>query len=210
MINARQNLPMRLMLYLALVCAASAAPEFIGVMAAGSQTLFAIRERESAPATWLALGARVGEFVVFSYDTKTESLVLKQGDEQIVLRLPEARMRMSRDEVVLGLQQILNVKNGKDICDLLHPQLKPLFKDVPCDSLPYNEVLEPGTKVEIREIPAEWAQPLAKSLSEIERVLGVRPAYALWITVGGKVRTMTSVVQVGESWYLTPGVPPER
>jgi hypothetical protein len=106
--------------------------------------------------------------------------------------------------------KILNVQSAKDICDLLHPKLKSLFKDVPCDSITYGEVLEPGTKVEIREIPDEWSKVLSKSLSEIESVMGVRPTYALWITVRGKVRTMTSVVQVGESWYLTPGVPQEQ
>jgi hypothetical protein len=195
---------------LAIACVSSAAPEFVGVVASSKQTLFAIRESESAPARWLSIGAQIGEFVVFSYDAKAESLVLKKEGEQIALRLPESRVLMSRDEVVVGLQKILNVKSAKDICDLLHPKLKPLFKDVPCDSMTYSEVLEPGTRLEIREIPDEWSKALAKSLSEIESVLGVRPTYALWITVRGKVRTMTSVVQVGESWYLTPGVPQER
>ena len=201
---------MRILMFLAIACVCRAAPEFVGVMAAGRQTLFAVREREATPARWLSLGAQIGEFVVLSYDAKTESLVLRKGTEQLVLRLPESRVLMSRDEIVVGLQKILNVQNAKDICDLLHPKLKPRFKDVPCDSMAYGEVLEPGTKVEIREIPDEWSKSLAKSLSEIEGVLGVRPTHALWTEVRGKVRSMTSVVRVGDSWYLTPGVPAER
>ena len=201
---------MRIIIFLAIACLSNAAPEFVGLMTNGRQTLFAVRERESTPASWISIGAQIGEFVVFFYDAKAELLVLKKGDEQIALRLRESRVLMARDEVVVGLQKILNVQSAKDICDLLHPKLKPLFKDVPCDSMPYSEVLEPGTKIEIREIPDEWSKALARSLSEIESVLGVRPTYALWITVRGKIRTMTSVVQVGESWYLTPGVPSER
>lgn len=94
---------MRIMMFLAFACAGSAAPEFVGVMASGKETLFAVRENESASATWLSIGAKIGEFAVVAYDAKAELLTLKKGDERISLRLPESRVLTSRDEVVVGL-----------------------------------------------------------------------------------------------------------
>ena len=70
---------MRIMIFFAIACVCSAAPAFVGVMASSKQILFAVRESASAPTSWLSIGAQIGEFVVFSYDAKAESLILKKG-----------------------------------------------------------------------------------------------------------------------------------
>ena len=183
--------------------------QFVGVMANAEQTLFALRETETSTAKWISIGDRVGEFVAVAYDSKTESLTLAKRSEHVVLRLPESRVQMARDEVLVGLEAILNIRGTESVCDLLHPKLRSRFRDADCDSTVFKAVLAPGAQVEIRGIPEEFASALAESLSEVEKLIGVRPTHGLWTLSEGHL-SMTFVVKLGERWYLAPSPPHGR
>ena len=190
------------------VVGSAAQMTFVGVMSDSKQTLFAVRA-ENTSARWLTVGEKFGDYVVESYDVKSEALTLRKGSERIVLTLPGARVFPATDEVVAGLKKILNIQNAETLCDLLHPKLKPWFKAADCDSAVYRDVLAPGAKVEIRELESEVSEALKDGLDEIEKVIGVRPKHGFW-TSSGSGRDMSFVVSIGSSWYLAPSVPRDR
>ena len=185
---------------------ASAEMQFVGVMADAKQTLFAVRADDAAPAKWVSFGDTVGEFVVSAYDSKIETLTLRKGPNSVVLKLPESRVGMAADEVLGGLKRILNLPRAEQMRDLLHPMLRPLFKNSDLDSTVFRDVLAPGSSAEILPLTEEETKVLESGLSEIERVVGLRPKHGLWIK-SAKHRSMSFVVNTGGGWYLAPSAP---
>jgi hypothetical protein len=180
--------------------------QFVGVMMDSKHTIFAVRDGKSSRASWVSIGDSVGGFVVVSYDSKAEALTMRKGAERVVLTLPDGQVRMGPDEVVAGLQAVLNVPGAERISDFLHPKLKPLFKPEDFVTASFRDILAPGTKLEIRGIPEAYAKALESGLSEVENVVGVRPTHGLWIS-RSQGFSMSFVVKSGESWYLAPSVP---
>jgi hypothetical protein len=181
--------------------------QFVGIMAVAPRTLFAVRSDAAAPVRWVAVGDTVGAYRIIGYDPKTDALTLARGDTRITLRLPDARVGLARDEVLAGLQQTLNLRDAGSYRDLLHPALRARFKAEDLDRRVFAEVATPGTKMEIREIPPEFAAALAAGLTEVARAVGSRPTHGIWITTT-KGFSMSFVVKSGDAWYLAPSVPP--
>ncbi len=192
------------------VTAFAAQVTFVGVMSHSKQTFFAVRSDETSPVKWVSIGDKFGEFLVVSYDAKNEALTFRNGIERIVLTLPGAQVRLAPDEVVAGLQKILNLQGAETLCDLLHPKLKPLFKPADCDSSVYRSVLMPGTKSEILELTNVESEALKDGLDAVEKVVGVRPKHGVWTTHNDGGRSMSFVISVGASWYLAPSVPRDQ
>lgn len=67
--------------------------EFVGVLAGPTLTLFAVRESPTQPTRWVSVGEPFGAFVVKAYDAGTESLTVQKGDENLVLKLPQSRVK---------------------------------------------------------------------------------------------------------------------
>jgi hypothetical protein len=183
--------------------------EFVGVMTDSAHKLFAVRDSQSGKSRWVSFGDEVAGFVVRSYDANSETLTLVRSDARIVLRLPDARVQMARDEVVDGLAKILGASGAARMTDLLHPKLRPLFTEADLDSAVLRDILSSGSKVEVREIPDEFAKALETSLSEVQKAVGVRPTHGLWIEWRGHM-SMSFVVRSGDTWFLAPSVPNVR
>src|SRR4051794_24565843 len=93
-------------LFLASVCGAAQVGvpvQFVAVMVGAKDALFAVRASEGAKTQWVSLGDRVAGFVVLSFDAKADALTLQRGEERVVLKLPDSRVQMARDELVDGL-----------------------------------------------------------------------------------------------------------
>ena len=182
----------------------SAEVQFLGVMGDSRQTYFALRADETAATKWLRVGETLGRFTVASYDAEIEALTLRDAGQSMILRMPAARVRMAIDEVTVGLSKILNLPGAKDRRDLLHPALRPLFKD--SDLNVFDPVLETGTINSIQPLTEEEKKFLEEGLSAVEKIVGTRPSYGLW-TKTKTSHAMSFVVNVGDAWYLAPGVP---
>lgn len=201
---------MRLLAFFLLGLAAAwgraAEVQFVGVMADATRTWFAVRAAGAVRAEWLSVGESVDGFRVVAYDAKAETLTLEKDGRRTVVKLADGRVQMSRDEVVAVLERALGRTGAKRPCDLLHPKLQPLFKAEDCDSAVFRPILAAGTKLEIREIPEEFAKALADGLAAIEKIVGVRPTHGLWIT-GESGFSMAFVVRGEGGWHLAPSAP---
>lgn len=182
--------------------------QWVAVMTNGGKTFHALRAEQAARVNWCAVGDRIGGFVVAAYQPETETLTLRRGDEMVTLRLPQSKIQMAEDDVVAGLKRVLDLPGAKGVRDLLHPKLRPLFKPEEIQNDTYRDILRPGTKLEIREIPEEFAKALEAGLADVARAVGVRPTHGLWI-VREKGFSMVFIVKEGPSWYLAPGAPGE-
>jgi hypothetical protein len=189
----------------ALACRA-AEIEFVGVMADSAHAFFAVRESKASKPRWITIGDEVAGFVVQSYDSKADTLTLTRAGERVVLRLPESRVQMARDEVIEGLARVLGAPDASRMSDLLHPKLRALFTEANLDSHILRDILSAGAKVEVREIPEDFAKALHDGLSEVEKAVGVRPTHGIWIEWKGHL-SMSFVVKSGETWFLAPSVP---
>ncbi len=67
--------------------AATSAPVFSGIFTSGGTTYLGLREDPAKPFMWVAVGGRLGEFRVVSYDDNAEKVVLQRGDAVVELRL---------------------------------------------------------------------------------------------------------------------------
>ena len=142
--------------------------QFLGVMGDSKRTYFAVRVDETTATKWVTVGQTVGGFTVASYDSEIEALTLSTATKTIVLKLPAARVKMAIDEVVDGLSKILNLPAAQSRRDLLHPKLRPLFKDSDLNA-GFGHLLEPGTINEIQPLTQEEAKALEEGLSAIEK-----------------------------------------
>ena len=185
--------------------------QFVGMMSSSQSEYFAVREKENQRAEWVTKGGSVGAYVVTSYDSKNGSLTLKKGSEILVLHLPESRVRMVQDEIVTGLGKILNFPTATRMVDLLHPKLRPLYDGIDFSSSDFADLQKPGTTAGIRELNEEEQKVFDRDLTTIGEVTGSRPKKGFWIRTA-KSWSMTFVVEVGESFYLAPGVgwPPKE
>lgn len=175
-------------------------------MGDAKRTYFAVRVDEGAGTKWVTVGQTVGGFTVAAYDAAAESLTLRNPAQTLVLKMPAARVIMAVDEITVGLSKILNIPDANGRRDLLHPKLRPLFKDSDLQA-GFEHFLESGAVNELQPITDEESKALDEGLAAVEKIVGARPAYGLWTKRGNGSRAMSFVVQVGDAWYLAPGVP---
>lgn len=180
--------------------------QFVGLMAVAPRTLFAVRPDAAARVRWVAVGDMVGGYRIVGYNPKNDTLTLARENDRLELRLPDSRVGLARDDILAGLQRVLNRPDAGSYADLLHPALRPRFKPEDLDRRVFAEVTTPGTKIEVREIPPEFAQALADGLNEVAREVGSRPTHGLWITTA-RGFSMSFIVKSGDAWYLAPSVP---
>lgn len=200
--------PMRRFFLLIVLFAAnriSAEVQFLGVMGDSKRTYFAVRPDEAVATEWVRVGEKVGSFTVASYDAETEALTLRSDGQSVVLKMPSAQVKTMIDDVAVGLGKILNLPGARSRLDLLHPALRPLFKE--SDSRGLEHVLAPGTINQIKPLTEDEMTMLEKGLSAVEKVVGTRPKHGLWTKRSKGGLTMSFVVNVGDAWYLAPRVP---
>jgi hypothetical protein len=180
-------------------------PQLVGLMSHLHGAYFAVRPDENRAVEWVTQGSSVGGYMVQSYDPKTESLLLQQGDRTLTLQLPSARIQpLQRNEILTGLGLILNLPPTQSILNFIHPGLRPAAETKESDPMVFARILNPSTKAEIRALPPEFDRALAASLAAVARATGIRPTHGLWIK-DDRGFSMTFVVQEGNSWYLAPG-----
>jgi hypothetical protein len=195
------------LLFIFCVAARAAAEiQFVGAMVSSNQKLFALRSGDGAPSRWLTMGDSIAGFVIADYDPKTDTLTLRKGTTTLALELPQARVRMAKDETIAGLKRVLNLPAAVQFRDLLHPKLKPLFREEDVDSKQFPDLRQPGVKLEVLPLTEEEQKFLDQGLSTIEKYLGARPTHGVWIKTA-KSASMSFVIEVGGSWFLAPSVP---
>ena len=200
---------MRVLFYIVMLCVGARAVaeiQFVGAMVTSNQKLFALRSSEGGRSQWLTIGDSLEGFTVADYDSKSDTLTLRKGTTSLALQLPEARVRMAKDEAIAGLKKVLNLPDAAQMRDLLHPKLRGLFKEEDLDSKQFPDLLAPGVKLEVLPLSAEVEKALEEGLLVIEKFLGVRPTHGVWIKTG-KSASMSFIVEVGSSWFLAPSVP---
>jgi hypothetical protein len=67
-----------------------AAPEFLGVLTSGEKIYVALRDEAVTNPVWIPIGGNMGDYVVDSYESKAETLLLKRGDTLVELALKKA------------------------------------------------------------------------------------------------------------------------
>ncbi|MBI5693291.1 MAG: hypothetical protein HZC55_24700 [Verrucomicrobia bacterium] len=169
------NLPAPALVALALLAAAvRAEPEFTGVLATSSGTLFALRDPAIPRTDWVALQGRFADWVVAAYDRPTDTLTLTRAGESRRIRLKDgapvqpARLELA-GEISFGSGEKLRVEratlaydqeNAFPLKEGLVYRITPTRR--PDGNLQYRILLEqtgPGNRVERVSAPSVVTRP---------------------------------------------------
>lgn len=195
-----------LILMFCLVAQAAAEIQFVGVMLTPSQKRFALRATEGEASRWLSIGDSIDGFTVVRYEPEEDTLTLKSDTRTLTLRLPESRVRMAKNDAIVGLKKVLNIPEATQYRDLLHPSIRYLFKEEDLHPKHYANLSAPGVKLEITPLTDEVKRALSEGISIIEAHVGARLTHGVWIRTAKNV-SMSFVVESDGRFYLAPSVP---
>jgi hypothetical protein len=105
-----RHLTLSFLFGLLVTASAHADIEFVGILAAGSRTQFALTDTQSERTAWVALGDVFSEHKITAYDRETDTLTLtKAGAETRIHLRDDAKIKAARLEltgsITLGGQQ---------------------------------------------------------------------------------------------------------
>lgn len=108
-------------LFLAVVAAARADIEFVGVLSLSQFTRFALGDTAAGTTTWVVRGETFAGYKVGDYDAKADTLVLTRDGTELRLRLKDAKVKPGRleltGEIVFGANQKADVERVSLVYD---------------------------------------------------------------------------------------------
>lgn len=100
----------------------SAEIEFVGILAAGNKTLFAVTDTQSDRTAWVALGDTFSEHKIIGYDRAADTLTLNKAGTELRIHLrDDAKIKAARLELTgsmtLGAEEPLQIARATLLFD---------------------------------------------------------------------------------------------